>query len=72
MTKSTEVHQFIQRCTENAIRKRAFDMDQQDRDTMKRQIGNILYAVAAEVSEQYRIMELADIFEWKRTRIKGR
>ena len=70
-TKRDEVREFIQREAKNAISVLISNMaERQHGDVIRSNRDSIAGQIAWHIAEEYRFLELADIMEWKRTRVR--
>lgn len=70
-TKRDEVRDFIQREVKNALSVLVSNMaNRQDGDIIRSNRETMSIQIAWHLTEQYRFLELADIMEWRRTRVR--
>jgi uncharacterized protein YsxB (DUF464 family) len=71
MTKRDEVRDFVKRESREALNSQIADMSNREHAEVIRQNRDyICAAVAWHLAEEYRFLQLADIMEWKRTRVR--
>jgi hypothetical protein len=70
-SKRDEVRAFIRRAAEEALLLKSTRMSDRTQAEVVRQIsGALAESVCWHVCEEYRYLELLDIFEWKRERVR--
>lgn len=70
-SKEQLIDQFIERKTKAALYRYVGQMnDRVQAETIRQNITQICFHVSMEVSTEYSFLELADIMEWKRTRVR--
>lgn len=70
-TKRDEVRDFVKRKTRTAMSERLAAMsDRAAAETIRVNMDHIAAAIAYEIADVYPFLELADIMEWKRTRVR--
>ena len=70
-TKREEIRDFIKREAAYAVHQLASTMsDRTAAETIRVNVGMIAGQIAWHIAEEYRFLELADIMEWKRTRVR--
>lgn len=67
LSKRAEVREFIKRKAVAAIGEYALDVSETDIGKLRYQVAGY---IADEVFKEYSFLELADIMEWKRTRVR--
>ena len=71
VTKRDEVRGMVRRHASEALLLRSATMnDRGAAEVIRTNANHLADAVAYEVCEEYSFLELADIMEWKRTRVK--
>lgn len=70
-TKRDEVREFLRREAKRALNDHCVDMsDRESAEVIRKAREGIALAVAWHIAEEYRFLELADLMEWKRTRVR--
>ena len=70
-TKRDEVRDFVKRRARAALAESVASMqDRAAAETIRVNLNFICAAVACEIAATYPFLELADIMEWKRTRVR--
>lgn len=71
MSKREEIRYFVERQARFAMYQHLARMpDRSAAETILRHVSQLASSVAFEIAEEYRFLELADIMEWKRTRVR--
>jgi hypothetical protein len=70
-TKRDEVRSMIERRTRRALLERSATMsDRSIAEVVRVNADQLARAIAYDVADEYAFLELADIMEWKRTRVR--
>ncbi len=69
MTKPDEIDAFIQRKVREALAELAMDNPELN-DVLRQQRTTISNYVSSRIISEYGFLELADIMEWKRSRVR--
>lgn len=71
MSKRDEIRRFIQRRSFNALAQRVATMQNREHaESIRLSMESLSHAVAFEIADEYTFLELADIMEWRKTRVK--
>ncbi len=70
-TKRDEVREFLRREVKRSINDHCADIsDRELAETIRKSRDGIAVAAAWHIAEEYRFLELADLMEWRRTRVR--
>ncbi len=70
-TKKQEVYDFIRRKAKQAISIHSVEIsDRAVAETIRANRSNLAEVIALEIAEEYSFLELVDIMEWKRSRVR--
>lgn len=70
-SKRDEVRNFAKRKARTALYERAGTMNNREQaEVIRQNVDQLASAVACEIADAYCFVELADIMEWKRTRVR--
>lgn len=70
-SKRDQVREFVKRKAKAAFADRIMTMSDRDSaETIRRNVDHLSAAIAYEIADTYPFLELADIMEWKRTRVR--
>lgn len=69
-SKRDQVREMIERKARRAIAEWIGDNPQNSQQPLQQIRGTLALIVAQRITEEYEFLELADIMEWRRTRVK--
>lgn len=70
-TKRDEIRDFIKREVRQSLLVVCSDLGNREHaESIRMNINHLSVQVAFHIAEEYRFLELADIMEWKRTRVR--
>ena len=71
MSKRDELREMLKRRIESGLAELCFKMqDREVAEVVRRNVGYFSNGLAWHLTEQYAVLELFDIMEWKRTRVR--